>query len=208
MAKILCFGDSNTWGTTPYSQPRYNENERWTALLQTALIDSHEIIEAGQANRTLINNPPFSGSKSGIQYLQPLLALHSPDLIIIMLGTNDLKYKFDLLPQHIALGASNLIEQVHLFNKENQTDAKVLLLCPPPIYEVGSYTKIYKSGHKKSKALAQAYLAVSQKLNCEFYDVGEVVQACKKEGVHWPVKQHKKLTIALIPIIHKVLPLI
>lgn len=205
MAKILCFGDSNTWGTTPNSQPRYNENERWTALLKTALADHHKVIESGQPNRTLVSNPPYSGFKTGIQYLKPLLKLHAPDLVIIMLGTNDLKNKFALSPQQISQGAFNLIEQIQFFRNENKSTPKVLLLCPPTIFEVGSYTSIYKNGHEKSKALAQHYLAVSQKLNCDFFDVSEVVQTCNKEGIHWQVAQHQKLAKALIPIIQKIL---
>jgi lysophospholipase L1-like esterase len=205
MAKILCFGDSNTWGTTPNTQSRYDDNERWTALLKTALINLHQVFESGQPNRTLIKNPPFFGSKSGIQYLKPLLELHSPDLIIIMLGTNDLKNKFALSPQNIALGAFDLIKQIQFFNKESLHSSKVLLLCPPPIYEVGCYTSIYKNGHEKSKLLTKHYLAISKQLKCDFFDVGTLVRTCDKEGIHWQVAQHHKLAKALIPIIQKIL---
>ena len=31
---ILCFGDSNTWGYKPDKSGRYDENIRWTGLLQ------------------------------------------------------------------------------------------------------------------------------------------------------------------------------
>lgn len=206
MAKILCFGDSNTWGTTPNTQSRYDDNERWTALLKTVLTDLHTVIESGQPNRTLVNNPPFSGSKTGIQYLNPLLELHSPDLVITMLGTNDLKNKFALSAQQIAQGAFDLIRKIQLSKSKNQPTTKALLLCPPAIYEVGSYASIYKNGHEKSIALAKYYLEVSQKLNCDFFDVGSVVQTCKKEGVHWQVEQHKILAEALVPIIQKILP--
>jgi len=206
MAKILCFGDSNTWGTTPNTQSRYDDNERWTALLKTALADIHDVIESGQPNRTLVNNPPFSGSKTGIQYLKPLLELHSPDLIIIMLGTNDLKNKFTLSPEKISQAAFDLIEQIQLFKNEEKPAAKVLLLCPPPIYEVGNYKSIYKNAHEKSTALSKHYLEISKQLNCDFFDVGSVVQTCKKEGIHWPIEQHENLAKALIPIIQKIFP--
>ena len=34
MKKILCYGDSNTFGYNPYDASRYNEHTRWTAILQ------------------------------------------------------------------------------------------------------------------------------------------------------------------------------
>ncbi|PAJ72080.1 G-D-S-L family lipolytic protein [Pseudoalteromonas sp. NBT06-2] len=205
MAKVLCFGDSNTWGATPNTQSRYDDNERWTALLTTALADIHEVIESGQPNRTIVNNPPFSGAKTGPQYLVPLLELHSPNLVIIMLGTNDLKNKFSLTPEQISQAAYTLIKQIQNFKNTTNTSPKVLLLCPPPIYEVGCYSNIYKNGHEKSKVLSKYYLEICKQLNCHFFDVATVVTACKEEGIHWPVKQHQNLAEALIPIIKKIL---
>jgi len=89
MASILCFGDSNTWGTSP-SGNRYNEAERWTALLANNFAGQHTIIEAGQPNRTLVHNAPFSSDepgkqlkkKSGIRYINPYLIEYQPDVVL------------------------------------------------------------------------------------------------------------------------------
>ncbi len=73
MPRVLCFGDSNTWGTVPGESRRYDENERWPALLKTALVTEAEVIEEGQQGRTLVHNNPFQGEKSGQRYLRDRL---------------------------------------------------------------------------------------------------------------------------------------
>ena len=210
MANILCFGDSNTWGTIPYAKPqlssakksRYNSNERWTGLLQHALKKEHQIIEEGQPSRTLVHNPPFDGEKSGIRYLKSCLAQYSPQLLIIMLGTNDLKDKFSLSAQEISHAVSTLITQAVNYSQSlTGISTQVLLLCPPTIYEAGHYANMYAGGAEKSKQLATHYQQCADELGCHFFDVGSVVTSCKEEGIHWQVEQHQRLANALIPII-------
>ena len=102
MSTILCFGDSNTWGTMPQTplrpNARYDEHQRWTMLLQKALGNSYTIIEEGQPSRTVVHNAPFNINKSGLRSLQQAMVEYSPALVLIMLGTNDLKAKFNLTP--------------------------------------------------------------------------------------------------------------
>ncbi len=54
---ILCFGDSNTYGISPVDGKRFNDNERWPSLLGIKLGAGYHVIEAGQPNRTLTNEP-------------------------------------------------------------------------------------------------------------------------------------------------------
>ena len=90
--RILCYGDSNTWGYIPGSDhKRYSKQERWTGILSEMLGDSYEVIEEGLNSRTLISNDTRSGKegRNGFDYLLPCLDSHDPiDLVIIMLGTN------------------------------------------------------------------------------------------------------------------------
>jgi lysophospholipase L1-like esterase len=93
MKRILCYGDSNTWGYISGSDHlRYNSNERWTKLLQKKLGQSFEIIEEGLNSRTLFSNDdrPGKEGRNGFTYLKPCMDSHDKfDTIIIMLGTND-----------------------------------------------------------------------------------------------------------------------
>lgn len=210
MIKILCFGDSNTWGTKPEGG-RYSVTERWSSLLGNYLKASEvavEVIEAGQPNRTLIHNAPFDGNKSGVSYLKPLLIQHQPDVLILLLGTNDLKAKFDLSALDIALAAAELIEQVQAFVQGPTIAAssiKVLLISPPVIKEEGAYKTIYQGGRVKSETFAFEYTKQTERLECHFFDANELVTSSETDGVHWECEQHKKLAIGLSSYLSKML---
>lgn len=109
--RILCYGDSNTWGYISGSDhQRYGNSERWTKVLANLLGDKFEIIEEGLNSRTLISNDPRPGKegKNGYEYLIPCLDSHDPiDLVILMLGTNELKYTYNKTPEEIG----NLLEE-------------------------------------------------------------------------------------------------
>lgn len=205
MAVVLCFGDSNTWGTVPNEQRRYDENERWSGILNNSLADI-EVIEEGQQGRTLIHNNPFHGEKSGQRYLKDCLEKYTPDLVLILLGTNDLKKRFSLTADDIAKSAAELVLQTQRFSLEMlDKKVEVLLIAPPPVLEVGFYAKMYQGAAAKSLQLGACYHHYSQQLGCEFFDAGSVIAPCPEEGVHWQVSQHTVLAQALDPIVRGIL---
>ncbi len=110
MKKILCYGDSNTWGHIPVTGGRYGDDVRWTGVLQAALGEGYRVIEEGLNGRTTVHDDPIEGVyKNGKHYLIPCLESHRPlDLVIMMLGTNDLKMRFSLPPSDIARGVEAL----------------------------------------------------------------------------------------------------
>ena len=62
--KILCFGDSLTWGYIPGSgHERFSEKIRWPKVLQKALGEDFEIIEEGLNSRTLVNEDTRPGKE-------------------------------------------------------------------------------------------------------------------------------------------------
>lgn len=199
MTKILCFGDSNTWGTSPNDASRYEKNQRWPGILQGLLGASYTIIEAGQPNRTLVNNAPFDGDKSGISYLKPCLAHHHPDSIIILLGTNDLKARFNISAEQIAQGLTQLVQQIIDTTTDGHINSSnVLILSPPIINEVARYQQIYQGGAEKSQQLAEHYLRCARQLKCRYLDTNNIITSCPQEGIHWPIEQHQRLAKALL----------
>ena len=92
MKNVLCYGDSNTYGYIPETGLRYPKNVRWTGVLQNLLGKNFNVIEEGCNGRTTIFDDPIEGWKNGRDYLKPCLNSHKPiDIIIMMLGSNDLK---------------------------------------------------------------------------------------------------------------------
>ena len=197
---IVCFGDSNTFGTSPVDEKRLPAHERWPGILAELLGTGHLVIEAGQPNRTLVNNPPFSGDKSGVKYLKPYLEAQPLDVIIIALGTNDLKARFALSAIDIARALEELILAIKAFYHGNE-QPKIIILSPPKVHEVGSYKSIYAGAGIKAEQLSIEFKAVSDRQACVFIDGFSLLAACESEGVHWPSEEHKRLAKQLLPLV-------
>ena len=94
---ILCYGDSNTWGYDPVNACRYDRNIRWPGVLQKELGQAYYVKEEGLCGRTTVWDDPVEGHKNGLKQLTPILHSHCPlDLVVIMLGTNDLKMRYSV----------------------------------------------------------------------------------------------------------------
>ena len=197
---ILCFGDSNTFGISPVEGKRLAKCERWPGMLAELLGSEHLVIEAGLPNRTLVNNPPFSGDKSGIKYLKPYLEAQPLNVIIIALGTNDLKARFGLSAVDIAEALDRLIIAIKAFYY-GQTQPKIIILSPPRVYEVGNYKNIYAGAANKAKQLTIELKAVAERQDCLFIDGFALISTCSDEGVHWPFKEHKRLAKQLLMLV-------
>ena len=111
MKTILCYGDSNTYGLKSDLVSRYPRNVRWTGILQEKLGSEYYVIEEGLGGRTTVWDDPVEDYKNGKKYLLPCLDSHKPlDLVIIMLGTNDLKSRFSVTPFDIGASMENLVK--------------------------------------------------------------------------------------------------
>lgn len=112
MKNILCFGDSNTFGTNPEGG-RHGREVRWPGRLQKLLGDDWYVIEEGMGGRTTVWDDPLEPNRRGIAALPIALTSHRPlDLVIISLGTNDCKAFFHASPKVIARGAEALCKLV------------------------------------------------------------------------------------------------
>ena len=198
--KILCYGDSNTWGYISGSNHlRYGDNERWTKLLAKLLGKKYEIIEEGLNSRTLISEDtrPGKEGKNGFNYLIPCLDTHDPiDLVVLMLGTNELKYTYNKSAEEIG----QIFEQYFvktILNRKSQyrdTYPKLLIVTPPVINEQTEYCKSnnkYLEATQKSIELDRIYKAIADKYNCYFLSNEGLTTGV--DGVHMTKESHKLL---------------
>jgi len=134
MKSVLCYGDSNTWGADASTGGRFPRDVRWTGVLQRELGAEYAVIEEGLGGRTTVWDDPIEGHKNGKTYLIPCLPSHRPrDLVVLMLGTNDLKHRFSLTAFDIAAGIGTLIDMILTSRCGPANGApQVLLLTPPP----------------------------------------------------------------------------
>ncbi len=207
MKTILCYGDSNTWGYEPVTKNRYGRTVRWAGVLQQELGGDYLIIEEGCNGRTTVWDDPIEGYKNGKEYLPPCLVSHKPlDLVIIMLGTNDLKKRFSLSAYDIADGAGVLVEIVQKSDTGPEGRApQVLLLAPPPLAKLTELAEMFEGAEEKSHRLGHHYQRVAQEYSCEFMDTAPVIVSSELDGIHWAASEHKKLGQAVAARVREIL---
>ncbi len=200
---IVCYGDSNTWGSDPASHNRFPRNVRWTGLLQRLLGDGYYVIEEGNCGRTTVWDDPVEVDKNGKTYLNPCLVSHKPiDLVILMLGTNDLKMRYSVPPSDIARGIGILIKVI--LNSETGFDGKapkILVVSPPKLGKLNEYAEMFAGGTEKSQDLAKYYRKITDELGVPLFDANEVVTTSDLDGLHWEAAEHEKFASALAGII-------
>ncbi|MBQ4833821.1 hypothetical protein J8L70_11265 [Pseudoalteromonas sp. MMG010] len=200
---ILCFGDSNTWGMNGQAGKRFNEETRWTALLQRQLGSEFNIIEAGEPNRTLVRHPPFNGINKGITYLKPYLQAQPISLIVIMLGTNDLKNKYGYSAQDILQGLATLIEKIEGFYFEQTQFSlpKILFLSLAPIQPVNQFKKIYQGFAEKQTQLPRLFFDLLTQKKHDYVQIDPEIKVCDSDGIHLTPHGHTVLSKQLCEII-------
>ncbi len=195
MKTILCYGDSNTWGYNPATSSRFSRDERWTRVLMRELGDAYEIIEEGLNGRTTGWDDPIEGYKNGKEQIIPCLVSHKPlDLVIIMLGTNDLKARFAVPAFDIANSAGKLVEIARKSETgPDDTAPKALLMAPPPTAKLTDFAEMFEGAEAKSRKFSQHYKRVAEEYGCDFLDTSEVIVSSDLDGIHFEADQHQKL---------------
>jgi lysophospholipase L1-like esterase len=204
--RILCYGDSNTWGYISGSDHlRYNENERWTKLLQKQIGGGIEIIEEGLNSRTLFSddNRPGKEGRNGWTYLKPCLDTHDKiDAIILMLGTNELKNTFNNSAKDIIEMLDKYVDFVKNYKSQiDKSTPQIIISGLPLISESAVYCKKgdkYKGASKKSKELN--ILCKNHFKNKILYIDNSDLQT-GIDGVHMTKEAHKVLADKICKVI-------
>lgn len=201
---ILCYGDSNTWGYEPATATRYAPHVRWPGVLKKELGLGYAVIEEGLNGRTTVWDDPIEGFKNGKSYLIPCLESHKPiDLVIIMLGTNDLKVRFSLPAADIAKGAGVLVDIVqHSTTGHRDQAPPVLLLAPPPTTTPQErWLESLGDAAERSQKFGVHFAAIAEEKGCRFFDTANVIRSSPVDGVHLEASEHRKLGKAIAGII-------
>jgi len=212
MKSILCYGDSNTWGsaTDGRASGRYGPSERWPGVLAQALGEGFHIVEEGLPGRTSVFDDPIEGAfRNGRTYLVPCLLSHRPlDLVIIMLGTNDLKVRFGLSAGEIAFGVGALVDDIYRTKSGRGPAAEgvgpdgatpqVLMVAPaPPTTPGPGLRDMFAGASERAEGMSAAYAAVAKDRGAHFFDAGTIIQASDFDGIHLDVDMHERLGRAL-----------
>ncbi len=215
MKTILCFGDSNTWGFVPESitapfPERHPYAVRWTGILARELGSAFRVVEEGQNGRTTVHDDPFAAVRNGKAVLPAILESHKPlDLVVLMLGTNDLKNVFGVSPGEIATGVKVLAQMI--LNSDAgimNRPPKLLLLCPPAIGDQLHLPDIaakFPNAQKDSRKLPKHYESLATSLGCGYLNTQTLIEP-GSDGIHLDAAAHARLGNAVADVVKAILP--
>ena len=202
MKKVLCFGDSNTYGFNPQNGSRYNSSTRWTGILKTMTSKNFEIIEAGCNNRTGFVDNPAGLEQTGYKILPKYLS-NDLFMIILAVGINDLQKFFSITNNDIANGLKNMITEI----RNASSNTRILILSPSVLTKdtlTGHFNYQFdKTSIEKSLSLAKIYAEVASETNCDFIDLNEFVQVSKIDGLHYNPQEHKTIAHLICKFLNK-----
>lgn len=210
--RILCYGDSNTFGYDPVRNTRYSEEERYPTILQTLLGNGFRIVEEGLPGRTSAFDAAPAEGMNGLTHISPILLSHAPlDTVIIMLGTNDASFSFHADAHTIAMCIVRLVRKALTTDCwRDAADPDVLVICPTPItaeYYNGRTRDPYDSGcdWRSAGIAAELEPALAEVPHVRFLDAGKLpdVKNSTFGGLHLTAKSHRALARALADNLQK-----
>ena len=203
MKRILCYGDSNTWGFMPKPchlenwNMRFDENTRWTGLLQNMLGGEYKIIEEGMNGRTSAFDDPQNDNRNGVKFINTCMLTQMPvDMAIVMLGTNDVKSFFPYTPYVIANGVGRIVDEIRKVDYGmGGKMPEVLVVAPINIDEhaaTGWLEGEFGMDSVEKNAKLPKYLeAMAEKRGVHFFNIGAYVTADPTDGIHMNEAGHK-----------------
>ncbi|TNB47256.1 arylesterase [Martelella lutilitoris] len=210
MKTVLCYGDSLTFGHDPVGNGRHAHEDRWPMVLQKALGEGvHVLSEALGGRTTAYDDHGAAADRNGVRVLPTLLASHTPlDLVIIMLGTNDLKPWTGGGAFGARSGLKRLIEIVRSHPYSFGDDAPdILVVSPPHAVPTANDTGMgFLNGVvEQSQMLSTYYSEIADELGCGFYDAASVAKASPIDGVHLDAANTRAIGRGLEPIVRMML---
>lgn len=205
MKNVLIYGDSNTWGYIPVTMHRYTRDVRFAGVVARELGEGYHVIEEGLEDRTTVFDDFYSSCRNGIKTLPAILLTHRPlDAMVIVLGTNDLKY---VSAFQSAQGAGKLVWMAK--NADAVLDApssvwkgepKILLVAPihvgKNVAKVNPYTNL-RNAHEESLNLDREYSRIARERGVAYLNAAQYAEPSKEDGVHMDPENHEKLGIAI-----------
>ena len=211
MTTILCYGDSLTWGTNPDGGMRHAYADRWPSVLKAGLSPDIEVVAEGMGGRTTAYDDHTGDcDRNGAKMLTSIMYSHRPiALVILMLGTNDLKPQIAGTAVAAALGIRRCIEIVrhHAPRLPVREQPKVLLVAPPRLLPTPNafMAEMMMDGIAQSARFASLYAEEARMADCAFFDAATVAGASSIDGIHLDATNTRAIGRSLIPVVRGLL---
>jgi len=185
--RIFCFGDSNTYGYDAASLigGRLPEAERWPEILGT--LSGWEVINEGMNGRKIPDSPWF------YEQFSRMLSEYEPvDLVILMLGSNDLLGEFFPDAGKVGSRMERFLSYVLGHPAVAGDGAKVLLLTPPPM-ELGRFGEDGACYDEEAGKLGACYGEIAKRHGVRFADTSQWGRFLAHDGVHLTPQGHAQM---------------
>ena len=215
MKSILCYGDSLTYGANPIpGGARHDFADRWPGALEGRLAGKVRVFPEGLGGRTTVFDDWMTGAdRNGARILPTLLRSHGPlDLVIIMLGTNDLKPFLGRTALEASNGMRRLVRIVRGSSlEEGHPGPKIIVMAPPAISDTQHPEMLLHFGGRavieESKLFAKWYAQRASEEGVGFFDAGTVAKPHPADGVHLDAANTRAIGEALAPLVSELLGL-
>jgi len=210
---VLCFGDSLTWGSNADTGGRHALEDRWPEVLRRGLGAGVEVISDGLRGRTTAYDEHLADcDRNGARILPTVLYTHAPlDLVIIMLGSNDLKPHIAGTALAAMQGMRRCAEivRINAMRDGSSEPPDVLIVSPPPLCETADpeFSAMFAGGVEQAQMLASFYADLADEQGCDFFDAGTVAKTTPIDGVHIDAENTRAIGRSLTPIVKLILGL-
>lgn len=210
--RIVCYGDSNTWGFIGGLRTRFDEDTRWTGRLQHMLGSDYAVVEAGLNGRTTVYDNPFNPPGNGYAHMKPILLSAAPvDLLILMLGTNDFQTNIASSALDTARAVQFMLAEAKKMGAERPgSDLKVLLIAPAAMDSIRLERRfpldsIDETGIRSSRELAPLLREVAELNGYPFIDANDYIRPGEADGTHWDAAGHSKMADVIYQKVKEIL---
>lgn len=212
MKSVLAYGDSLTWGYDPVALGRHAHEDRWTSVLQKALGHGVRVVAEGLNGRTTAYDDYLADcERNGVKLLPSVLESHKPlDLVILMLGTNDMKRGVAGTANAAVKGMERLIKLIRLHDWGFDFEPpEILVVSPPPICETANapFAAMFKGAIEESAMLASLYRDMADDLGCGFFDAGSAAKTTPLDGIHLDAENTRSVGRVIEPVVRMMLGL-
>ena len=207
MHTVLCYGDSLTWGVNAHTGGRHRHEDRWPSVLEAGLGGGAVVVNAGLNGRTtMFDDYGVAADRNGVRVLPTILATFEPiDVVVFMLGTNDLKTFVSGSAVAVAQGVKRLVEIARSTPQSEAVPAPgIVVVSPPEPLSLGPIPSFPLLSPRTAEwgALAPGLGQLCRDLSVGFFDAATVASAAGGgDGIHLDVPNTRAIGAALVPVV-------